>query len=60
MGTCCIVLGAQLCDDLEGRPGAGSGGGRSKREGMYVYEELVHFTVEQKLTRRCKAIYPDF
>ena len=31
-------------------------GGRSKREGLYVYIELIHSTVQQKLTEHCKAI----
>ena len=32
-------------------------GGRSKREGIYVYIELIHIAVQQKLTQHCKAIY---
>lgn len=32
-----------LCDDLEGWVGR-----RSKREGIYVYTELIDFTVEQE------------
>ena len=43
-----------LCDDLD-RWGGGVGG-RSKREGIYVNIELIHFTVQQKLTHHCKAI----
>ena len=31
-------------------------GGRSKREGIYVYVWLIHFLVQQKLTQYCKAI----
>ena len=27
----------------------------SKKEGMYVYIELIHFVVQQKLTQHCKA-----
>ena len=30
--------------------------GRSKREGIYAYIELVHFVVQQKLIEHCKAI----
>ena len=30
--------------------------GRSKREGIYVYIQLIPFIVEQKLTEHCKAI----
>ena len=41
--------------DLDGRDG-GWVGERSKKEGIYVYIELVHFMVQQKLTRYCKAI----
>ena len=33
-----------------------AGVGRSKREGIYVYIQLIHFTVQEKLTQRCKAI----
>ena len=43
-----------LCDDLDGWDGGV--GGRSKREGIYVYISLIHFTVEQKLTQHDKAI----
>ena len=31
-------------------------GGRLKMEVIYVEIELIHFVVEQKLTRHCKAI----
>ena len=31
-------------------------GGRLQREGIYVYIELIHFVVQQKLTQHCKAI----
>ena len=35
----------------------GSGvGGRSKREGVHVYKELIDFIIQQKLTRHYKAI----
>jgi hypothetical protein len=35
-------------------------GGRSKREVIYVYIYLIHFTLEQKLTKHCKAIILQF
>ena len=31
-------------------------GGRSKREGIDVYTQMIHFVVQQKLTQHCKAI----
>ena len=31
-------------------------GGRSKREGIYIHIELIHFALQQKLTQYCKAI----
>ena len=43
-----------LCDDLDGWDGGE--GGRAKKEGIYVYIQLIHFTVQQKLTQHCKAI----
>ena len=48
-----------LCDDLDGRDGVGEGGGNGgkvKREGLYVYLELIHVVVQQKLIQHCKAI----
>ena len=39
-----------------GGMGEGVGGGRSKREEIYVYIQLIHFIVQQKLTQHCKAI----
>ena len=30
-------------------------GRKSKKEWKYVYIELIHFTVQQKLTQYCKA-----
>ena len=35
--------------------GAGVGG-RLKREGMYVYIQLIHFIVQQKPRQHCNAI----
>ena len=31
-------------------------GGRLKRKDIYVYLQLIHFVVQQKLTHHCKAI----
>ena len=46
-----------LCDHLEG---CDREGGREMQEGgdmgIYVYIELIHFVVQQKLTPHCKAI----
>ena len=44
-----------LCYDLEGRA-AGEKGRRLKREGIYVYLQLIHFVIQQKLMQHCKAI----
>ena len=35
-------------------------GGRSNRDRIYVYIELIHFIVQQKLTQHCKAIILQF
>ena len=46
-----------LCDHLEGWD---RDGGRETQEGgdmgIYVYVELIHFVIKQKLTHHCKAI----
>ena len=43
-----------LCDDLkEWNAGAK---GRVRREGIYVYIELIYIVVQQKLTQHSKAI----
>ena len=46
-----------LCDPLEGWDREG---GRETQEGgdmgIYVYVELIHFVIKQKLTHQCKAI----
>ena len=46
-----------LCDHLEGRDREG---GKETQEGgdmgIYVYVELIHFVIQQKLTQHCKAI----
>ena len=31
-------------------------GRKSKKEGIYVYIQLIHFVVQRKLTQHCKAI----
>ena len=56
MGTCSIAqeLSLVLCDELDGWDGEVRG--RSKREGLCVYIELLHFIVQQKLTQHYKAI----
>ena len=46
-----------LCDDLEVWDGKGVGA-RLQREGMYVYTQLIHFVVQQKLMQHCKAFTP--
>ena len=44
---------AVLCDDLEGWDG---GDGREAQEGRaIVYIQLIHFVVQQKLAKHCKA-----
>ena len=35
-----------LCDDLEGWDGVVVVGGRLKKEGMYVYIQLIHVVVQ--------------
>ena len=55
MGSSFTVQGAQLgADDLEGREGGM--GERLKREGTYVYIQLIHVVEQQKLTQHCKAV----
>ena len=39
-----------LCDDLEGWDGCG------EREGIYVYLQLIHVVVQQKIIQRGKPI----
>ena len=39
-----------LCDDLEGWEG------KLKREGIYVYIQLIPVVIQQKLMQHCKAI----
>ena len=48
-------LSSVFCDDLDGWVGVGVGG-RSKRVGVQVYIQLIHFTVQHKLRQHCKAI----
>ena len=46
-----------ICDHLVG---GDREGGRETQEGgdmvIYVYIQLIHFVVQQKLTQHCKAI----
>ena len=49
-----------LCDDLAGQDGEAGVGGRPKREGMYVYLELIHRIVQEKLTQHCKETVLQF
>ena len=42
-----------ICDDLEGWDGRAEG--RLKKEGLYVYLQLIHVFIQQKLTQHCKA-----
>ena len=59
MGSC-IAQGAQL-SALWG-PGLGGmeAGGRSKREGMYVNIQLIHFIVQQKKQNIVKQLLVQF
>ena len=43
-----------LCDNLNGWDGGGDGR-KSKRDGIYVYIQLIHFIVQEKLMQHCKA-----
>ena len=38
-----------ICDDLEGWDGRAEG--RLKKEGLYVYLQLIHVFIQQKLTQ---------
>ena len=49
-------LSSVVCDDPEGWDGVV--GGRSKREGIYVYIQLIHTVVQQELTQHCRTIIP--
>ena len=40
-----------FCDDL----GRWDGGEKLKKEGIYVYLQLIHIVVQQNATRDCKA-----
>ena len=50
-------ISSVLCDHLEGWD---RDGGRETQEGgdmgIYVYVQLIHFVIKQKLTHHCKAI----
>ena len=60
MGSSHIAQGDQLsaCDHLEGWDREG---GRETQEGgdmgIYVYVQLIHFVIQQKLTHHCKQLY---
>ena len=43
-----------LCDDIEGWDG--KGGKETKREGIFIYVQLIHFVAQQKLPLHCNAI----
>ena len=45
------------CSVMTQRGGMGKAlGRRLKKDGIYVYIQLIHFVVQQKLTQHCKAI----
>ena len=46
-------LSSVFCDDLEGWVGVG---GRSKREGICMYRQLIHVVVQQKLIQHCNPM----
>ena len=48
-------LSSMLYDDPEGSDGVGVGG-RVKRQGIYVYFQLIHVV----LTQHCNVIIPQF
>ena len=47
-----------LCDDRGGCDGGEWQGG--SRDRIYVYIELIHVVVQQKLTQHCEAIILQF
>lgn len=57
MGSCCIAeeLITLLCDDHRG-VGWGEWLGEAPEEVIWVYLQPIHVVVQQKLTKRCKAI----
>ena len=57
LGNYYIEQGAQLCALSRPRGvGWGEVGGSLNREGIYVYIELIHTAVQQKLTQHCQAM----
>ena len=46
-------LSSVFCVDPEGWDGVA--GGRPQREGTYVYIQLIHTIVQQKIAKHCKA-----
>ena len=53
-------LSSVLCDDLAGWDGEWRVGGRSKREGIYVYIQLIPFIALQELIQHCEATIYQF
>ena len=49
----CVCVYLYVCGDLDGWDR--EVGGRSKRNGIYVYIYLVHFVVQQKPIQHCRA-----
>ena len=47
-------LSSVLCDDLAEWDGGGEGS--VDRKGIYVYLQLIHTVIQQKLTQHCKQL----
>ena len=45
-----------LCDDPEGWDREDGREAQEGHMGIYVYLQLIHFVVQQKITQHCKAI----
>ena len=58
MGSSRIAQGDQLgaCDHLEEWDREGGSETQEGDMGIYVYAELIHFIIKQKVTHHCKAI----
>ena len=56
MKSYCIAQGAQLSALWWPRWVGWEKGGKSKKEGIYVCIQLIHFVVEGKLAQHCKTI----
>ena len=50
VGSCCAAQGAECCSVMTWRGGVGEAEVRSRRERVYAYIQLIHFTVQQKVT----------